>query len=272
MAPAGEAAGLVGKSSGEPEGGHMSDLRIDYSGLKEALRPDPEVRAARKKLRRRVRSRQVARARDAAWTLSKRTGLVVGVAVLPFAVLIRGGTFAYSRMGLPTWPALLLSMLATVALLGAYAWLACRRFALRGSLRTFLIRGTAALGVAYVTYALVYVASVNVKAPELRSEYGSLHPLLRVASSAVTLVDSDAVITDLGRTPEDYWLMGLPQNEASLHFVQSTGYVHALDLRTVGRPEWRNLLLELGFWTMGFHSLRHVGTADHLHVSLRLPE
>ena len=23
---------------------------------------------------------------------------------------------------------------------------------------------------------------------------------------------------------------------------------------------------------MGFHSLRHVGTADHLHVSLRLPD
>jgi hypothetical protein len=27
----------------------------------------------------------------------------------------------------------------------------------------------------------------------------------------------------------------------------------------------------MGFWALGFHSLRHVGTADHLHLSLRLP-
>lgn len=36
-------------------------------------------------------------------------------------------------------------------------------------------------------------------------------------------------------------------------------------------PEWRNLAAELAFRAMGFHTLRHVGTADHLHVSLRLP-
>jgi hypothetical protein len=66
--------------------------------------------------------------------------------------------------------------------------------------------------------------------------------------------------------------MGLPPAEASLHFEQATGYVHALDLRTRGRPEWRNRAVELGFWALGFHSLRHVGTADHLHLSLRLPE
>lgn len=59
--------------------------------------------------------------------------------------------------------------------------------------------------------------------------------------------------------------------EASLHFPQDDGWVHAVDLRTTGRPEWRNRALEMAFWVFGFHSLRHVGTADHLHVSLRLP-
>jgi len=125
--------------------------------------------------------------------------------------------------------------------------------------------------VAYVSYALVFVASANVKSEEVRAEYASMHPLLRVASSVLVLVDPGAVITDAGRTPEDYRLMGLPPNEASLHFEQADGFVHALDLRTSGRPELRNRAVELAFWALGFHSLRHVGTADHLHVSFRLP-
>jgi hypothetical protein len=115
------------------------------------------------------------------------------------------------------------------------------------------------------------VASENVKSEDVRAGYSSVHPLLRVASSALILADPAAVITDTGRTPEDYWLMGLSPNEASLHFEQGNGYVHAIDLRTIGRPEWRNRAVELAFWALGFHSLRHVGTADHLHVSLRLP-
>jgi len=76
------------------------------------------------------------------------------------------------------------------------------------------------------------------------------------------------VVTDAARTREDYAAMGLPPAETSLHFAQSDGYVHALDLRTAGRAEWRNVLVEAGFRMMGFRTLRHVGTADHLHVSL----
>ncbi len=41
-----------------------------------------------------------------------------------------------------------------------------------------------------------------------------------------------------------------------------------MDLRTNDRQEWRNQILELYFNLMGFNTLRHVGTADHLHVSL----
>jgi hypothetical protein len=92
-----------------------------------------------------------------------------------------------------------------------------------------------------------------------------------VASSALILLDPASVVTDAGRTPQDYRRMGLSPMEASLHFVQRDGYVHALDLRTSGRSELRNRGIQLVFWILGFQTLRHVGTGDHLHVSLRLP-
>ena len=95
--------------------------------------------------------------------------------------------------------------------------------------------------------------------------------LLSRGIGGTILADADAVMTDADRSPEFYARAGLPANESSLHFRQDDGFVHALDLRTINRPEWRNLAAELAFRAMGFHTLRHVGTADHLHVSLRLP-
>src|SRR5690242_20971807 len=59
--------------------------------------------------------------------------------------------------------------------------------------------------------------SANAKSEQIRAYYGSLHPLLRVGLSTLLVFDRDAVITDLGRRPEDYRTMGLPQNAASLH-------------------------------------------------------
>jgi len=53
-----------------------------------------------------------------------------------------------------------------------------------------------------------------------------------------------------------------------LHYPQPDGYVHAIDLRTAGRGFVRNRLVQAYFWSMGFVTLRHVGTADHLHVEL----
>ena len=138
-------------------------------------------------------------------------------------------------------------------------------------MRRLVPRVAAGVAIAYVAYGLVFIASENVKTDDIQAGYAAVHPLLRVAASSLILVDPEAVITDAGRSREDYFLMGLPPNEASLHFEQETGFVHALDLRTRGRPEWRNRAVELGFWALGFHSLRHHGTADHLHLSLRLP-
>lgn len=241
----------------------MSDLRVDYSGLSGLV--DEGVRQSKE------RTRRKARLRSLPLRVLRATGLFVVLAVLPFVLLIRGGVFAYHEWGFGTWPALLLSATASALLLAGYAWAVAHRFGAGRGVRKIGMRAAAAVGIAYVAYALVFVASENVKSDEIQAEYASIHPLLRIAASALILVDPASVITDAGRTAEDYWLMGLPPNEASLHFAQSTGYVHALDLRTNGRPEWRNRGVELGFWLLGFHSLRHVGTADHLHLSLRLP-
>jgi hypothetical protein len=43
-------------------------------------------------------------------------------------------------------------------------------------------------------------------------------------------------------------------------------------VRTNGRSKATNLLVELYFILMGFETLRHVGTADHLHVALPVVE
>lgn len=245
----------------------MSDLRIDYSGLHGLVEEGAKQSKDRHERRARLRSMP----RRVAWTGAKWTAIGLTVALLPFALLIRGGVFAYRVWDVGTWPALALAVAATAMLLGLYAVVVSRRLGAGVRTRKVLTRSAMAVAIAYTAYGLVFIASENVKSDDIRAGYASVHPLLRIAASALVLVDAESVITDAGRTPEDYWLMGLPTNEASLHFEQGTGYVHALDLRTNGRSEFRNRVVELGFWALGFHSLRHVGTADHLHLSLRLP-
>ena len=193
------------------------------------------------------------------------------LAIVPFFLLIRGGVFAYEQWGLGPWPSLAVSAVATALLLVCYAWALGRRLGAGKGLKWLMTRGAAAIALAYVAYSIVYVGSANVKSEEVRAEYTALHPLLRLAASAVILADQGAVITDASRTPDFYRRMGLSPNESSLHFPQDDGFVYALDLRTIGRPEWRNRTVELTFRALGFNTLRHVGTGDHLHVSLRLP-
>lgn len=242
----------------------MSDLRIDYSDLHGLV--EEGVKQWKRKRSRDARVRSLPR-RAARWA-----ALAMVVAGLPFFLLIRGGVFAYRVWGLGSWSSLGLSAVASALLLGLYAVVVGRRLRLGDRLQRIFVRTAMVVAIAYVGYGLVFIASENVKSDSVRTEYSSVHPLLRIAASALVLFDPEAVVTDAGRTREDYWLMGLPMNEASLHFQQETGYVHALDLRTTGRSEIRNRAVELGFWMLGFHSLRHVGTADHLHLSLRPPE
>jgi hypothetical protein len=232
----------------------VSQLRIDYSDLRGTL----------------ARARAAPRRRLVLAT-ARALSFWTAVAVLPFVLLIRGGVLAYGTWGYGTWPSLAAAALATAWLLGLYAWRGSQRLGAAADSRRLIVRSVFGVALAYVLYTLVFIASANVKSEEVRAEYRAMHPLLRVASSALILVDPAAILTDAGRTPQDYRRMGLTPVEASLHFVQDDGYVHALDLRTNGRSELRNRTIQAAFWMLGFHTLRHVGTDDHLHVSLRLP-
>jgi len=121
---------------------------------------------------------------------------------------------------------------------------------------------------AYCSHALFFVHGEHLKSAEVRKEYTDLHPIIRLAVATLIHVDQRAMVTDASRAPHDYDKMGLPRNARSLHLIQGDGYAHAVDLRTTGRPEWVNALVTVYFKAMGLETLRHVGTADHLHVSL----
>ncbi|NIW37534.1 MAG: hypothetical protein GWN32_13785 [Gemmatimonadetes bacterium] len=201
----------------------------------------------------------------ARWAI--RIWLGLAAVLLPFYLLVGGSVLAYRRFGVPTWPALLVGVLLTALLLLVYAALVSKKVSGRLRVPSFVPRAIVALVGAYSLYALIYLSALNVK-PGVEDTYRSLHPLLRLATSTLILADGDLVITDMERAAEDYERMGLPLYERSLHFRQGDGYAHAVDLRTLGRSGPRNFLVQMYFRAMGFRTLRHVGTAEHLHVSL----
>src|SRR4029077_20258769 len=125
--------------------------------------------------------------------------------------------------------------------------------ALDGQSRTTWVAKWVALPlvICYCGYALIYLARGNAKNDAVRATYLSTHPVLRVALSTVILVDRDLVVTDLGRTPDDYRRMGLTVREASLHYPQKDGWVHAVDIRTSNRGFFGNGLLWVYFRSMG---------------------
>ena len=204
--------------------------------------------------------------RSVSWVM----GMGILVATL-FAILVRGSVFSYDTWAFGASLSLVSAVLMTVPLLLLGAWVIIRG---RGIIRGFqlmLIRGAIMIAFIYIGYAVLYVASTNAVPDEIREEYQTIHPLLRLAASPVIVFDPSAFRHPDGSVLEDYRLMGLSANEANLHFVQKDDLIHSLDLVTDNRSEWRNRAIELGFWAFGFHSLRHRGLGDHLHVSLRLP-
>ncbi len=196
---------------------------------------------------------------------------VAVILLLPFVVLVRSSVFLYARRGTPTWLALAGGALLALLVVTVYAaWLSHR---LSGRARVGVMAKWVAgpLVVAYCGYALLYLSALHAKSPVVQAEYRGVHPLLRIAVATLTLADRGLVITDLERVPADYPAMGLPVYDGSLHYVQADGWAHAMDLRTNGRGMIANGLRQLYFAAMGFGTLRHVGTADHLHVELALP-
>lgn len=187
---------------------------------------------------------------------------------LPFVLYVRTGVALYGR-GAPSWLAILVGTLVTIALVAAYAVWLSRRMSGSARIRSVAKWIAVPLVASWALYSLVYLANANAKSDDVRAHYTSLHPVLRAALSTIILVNSDLVITDMARRPEDYARMGLAVNNRTRHYEQADGWVHAVDLRTVGRSEIENRAVQLYFWAMGFSTLRHVGTADHLHVQLR---
>jgi hypothetical protein len=195
---------------------------------------------------------------------------VFSVVALPFVALVRGSVLFYRTIGLPSSLAISLAAAIALGILTLYgAWLS-RKF--DGQSRTSWVARWVALPVVlcYCGYALIFLARANAKTDAVRSTYLSTQPVLRVALSTVILFDRDLVVTDLGRTPDDYRRMGLPVRESSLHYPQKDGWVHAVDIRTSGRPFAASVFLWIYFRSMGFDTLWHRGTADHLHVDIPL--
>ncbi len=200
---------------------------------------------------------------------------IILLLALPFILLIRGAVFCYLHYEWAPWLALLGGALGAMVVL--FVYLSFLHGKLTGKMsgggamkrRTMIVL---LLVGGYCVHGLLFLSGANAKGQEVQSEFTKLHPILRLGVSTLIFVDPDLMITDASRQPEDYKKMGLPSKGRSLHYEQGSGFVHALDIRTNGRGEMRNQLLATYFRMMGFNTLRHVGTADHLHISLSNPE
>ena len=211
--------------------------------------------------------------------LTKSIGFILkltALIVLPFIVLIRGSVFFHEHYQFSPYFSLALGALVTFVILFIYFTLLYGKlFGLakvtKKSLKNKALFATLIM-VAYLGYSLFYLSNSNAKTDEVHKEFTTLHPIVRLSVGTILMVDQDMLITDMSRGKEDYKKMGLKTLNNSLHYPQKDGYVHAMDLRTNGRSEFRNTLLKTYFDLMGFHTLRHVGTGDHLHISLSIHE
>lgn len=197
---------------------------------------------------------------------------VILLITLPFIILIRGSVYLHTNYELMPWISLLGGVIGTVILLVLYfSFMYGKLTGKSGNKGAFKRRSAIAFlfVLGYCVHGLFMLNASNIKHSEIKSEYTSLHPILRMGVSTIIFLDKSLIITDAQRAPEDYKKMGLATKRRSLHYPQSDGYVHAIDIRTNGRTEIRNALLKAYFWAMGFNTLRHGGTGDHLHISLK---
>lgn len=196
---------------------------------------------------------------------------LVLILILPFCILIRGAVYLHFTEGLNAMFALGISAFATALLLViyfslVYGQLTKKKTKIKYIRRRFSISFLLVGG--FVLYGVVFLSSSNTKSSQVKSEFHNLHPILRLGCSTLFMFDKKAIITDASRVPEDYARMGLKTKSNSLHYKQKDGYAYAIDLRTKNRFEIRNQVLRLYFYLMGFKTLRHGGTGDHLHVSM----
>ena len=196
--------------------------------------------------------------------------MAVSLVILPFFILIRTAVYLNISEQWNAWGALLGGTGACIVFLSLLFFFVFRKVKNKKMMAKLSVSAVSMFVGGFIIYGLLYLNSVNAKSDEIREVYRSLHPILRVAVTSTTLADNELVITDISRTQDDYIAMGLTPRQSSMHYVQPTGFVHAIDLRTIGHSELRNISLEWGLKLMGFQTIRHVGTADHLHVALPL--
>ena len=191
-----------------------------------------------------------------------------GLVALPFFLLVRAALLASAGFGWPVWLAVGFAVaLAALAASGITFW-ALRELELELSFAALATRAVLPGVAVFCAMSLFHLSGTNAKSPEIRATYRSLHPALRLAVGTLRLVDRRIVLTDIERGPRAYAGMRLRKPPDSSHYLQDDGTVHAIDLRTKGRGCVRNALVRLYFEALGFETLRHVGTADHLHVGL----
>ena len=202
--------------------------------------------------------------------LSLRVAVPLAVIVLPFVILVRGAVLLYEDAGWSSWLALLTSAVAMIGVLALYGALMTRRLSGRARFGWIARWVALPLVVAFVVRGLLVLDSSHAQSESIRAEYRDTHPLLRVALATIDMADDKLVVTDMTRTAADYARMGLPLVANTMHGVQQDGWVHAVDIHTRGRGFLVNFVVATYFRAMGFRVLRHVGTADHLHVELPL--
>ena len=204
------------------------------------------------------------------WLLYELIKLLL-LLIFPFILLIRGAVFLHESYALSPWISTMGGVGFSAVLLFVYFSFFYGK--LTGGLGGFdamkrrLIIAVL-LMILYSLQGILFFSSDNMKTSDLKSELTDVHPILRLGVSTLIYLDKGLLITDAQRQPEDYTKMGLKQKSHSLHYEQDDGYAHALDLRTKNRSEIRNTITKWYFKLMGFNTLRHVGTADHLHISL----
>ncbi len=197
---------------------------------------------------------------------------IILILILPFILLIRGSVYFHDSYNLIPWVSILLGTGLTVVVIIIYFTVFYGKLTGRiGGFEALVRRMWLAmiLVIFYVAHGIFYFSSANLKNKSLQEEIRQVHPILRLSVSTIIHLDKSLVITDANRVPEDYRKMGLRAKNHSLHYKQSDGYTHALDLRTNKRSMLRNFLLQNYFRLMGFNTLRHVGTDDHLHISIK---
>jgi hypothetical protein len=183
--------------------------------------------------------------------------------VAPFILFIRSCSFFINEYDIHPF----LSVAAS-SVLGSLLIASIIKMKVKSVKLKTLFMVTMAASSLYVGYCCFVFVDSNSKTEQVAKEHSTLHPVLRISMGFILLVDKESVVTDISREKSDYKKMGLPSAERSNHYIQDSGYVHAFDMRTNNRGYFRNATLQLYFWLCGLKTLRHVGTSDHLHVSI----